>query len=229
MCSLKSRAGAFTLIELLVVIGIMGVLIGILLPVLGMARARARETTCASSLRQVGVAVFMYANENRGYYPIEPTEHNPHPHLMQVLRSELKAGPAIFYCNEAELMEAGAQSPDYTPKGDTDSVIPSEANIAAGNISYVYWSFLANKGGANGTWREPSVFIPRILKTGGAVAVDPLRIVAKATTSERWVACDFFRQGAPFPHSRRHASGLNVLYQDGHVELVLGSPRKSFK
>lgn len=61
---------AFTLVELLVVIGIIGVLIGILLPTLGRARETARRTNCLSNLRQVGVVLRNYSVENQGYVPI---------------------------------------------------------------------------------------------------------------------------------------------------------------
>jgi prepilin-type N-terminal cleavage/methylation domain-containing protein len=68
------RGGAahagFTLIELLVVIGIVGVLIAILVPALRKARLSAGQTVCASNLRQMGAALTMYVNENRGRLPV---------------------------------------------------------------------------------------------------------------------------------------------------------------
>lgn len=65
----RRTRGAFTLIELLVVIGIIGVLIGFLLPVFGKAREAAKQVVCLSNMRQIVMALRNYAADNGGWMP----------------------------------------------------------------------------------------------------------------------------------------------------------------
>jgi len=60
----------FTLIELLVVIAILGILMAILLPVFASAREMARGRTCLNNLRQIGLAIAMYCEDNAGRLPM---------------------------------------------------------------------------------------------------------------------------------------------------------------
>ncbi len=79
------RRHAFTLVELLVVIGIIALLISILLPSLSKARESAKRTACASNLRQIGMAIVMYANDNKAWLPAmyqSPTASPPNYRIV---------------------------------------------------------------------------------------------------------------------------------------------------
>src|SRR5262249_41378184 len=64
----RSTRPAFTLMELLVVLAIIAVLAAIIFPVLAGVRAKGRQASCASNLRQLALANGMYAGDNDGVF-----------------------------------------------------------------------------------------------------------------------------------------------------------------
>ena len=66
---MDTRRLGFTLIEILVVVAIIGIIAAILFPVFARAREKARQTTCVSNLKQLGMAVAMYSGDNDDVLP----------------------------------------------------------------------------------------------------------------------------------------------------------------
>ena len=117
----ESHRRAFTLIELLVVIAIISLLAALLFPVFGAARASARRTVCISNLRQLGLALQMYRQDNAELPP----------HLSTINDSYVK-DPRMFVCPsdalrglyagndrlEGDKYLATGVSYDYVPRWD---------------------------------------------------------------------------------------------------------------
>lgn len=109
---------AFTLIELLVVIAIITILIGMLLPALGKARATARGVVCLSNQRQIGAAVDAYASKFKEYIPREsgsselPNQPVANPAWPFVLRPFID-GNAVYTSNDGGIRDRYAKAVYY--------------------------------------------------------------------------------------------------------------------
>jgi prepilin-type processing-associated H-X9-DG protein len=90
----------FSLIELLVLIGIVGLLIAILLPVVNRARAMAQSTVCLAHLQQLNDSYRMYLNDNRNHsFPLGSDITSPD--WFELLRPYSGNLPAILLCPRA--------------------------------------------------------------------------------------------------------------------------------
>ena len=119
-----ARRRGFTLIELLVVIAIIAILASILFPVFARAREKARESACISNLKQIGLAVHMYASDYdellplANEYPAAPPPadgyHQGPPSIVEVLEPYTK-NQQIFRCpsDTDRMWEEQGTSYDY--------------------------------------------------------------------------------------------------------------------
>ena len=82
----KTRDRGFTLVELLVVVAIITILLGLLLPSLKQAREVARAAAGLSNLRQIGLALYAYAQDNKETFPLgQWTQTAPKPYYVWYL------------------------------------------------------------------------------------------------------------------------------------------------
>lgn len=104
--NIKNRARGFTLLELLVVIGIIAIVISILMPSLSAARSRGKQTACANNLRQLGLAMRSYLDDNSDVFPyasfmpsVDPTPVDGDAiYLADVLVTHTAGMDKVFAC-----------------------------------------------------------------------------------------------------------------------------------
>ncbi len=200
------RGRGFTLLELLIVIVILGLLAALLFPALAMAMETANRTSCANNLRQLGLALRLYANHNEACYPVEDQCGNPQSVLVPALVPHYVQDVRLFYCPSAAQMEPYAQSHDYAGPGG-DSVIDAPENRERHFITYKYYSV---------SRRDTRVPLPLRLSE----YPHPLGI---GSPGGRWLMSDYVRKGIPvFPHHEPggKGGGRNVLFADGSVQFV---------
>ena len=129
--ALSRRSPAFTLIELLVVIAIIAILAAMLLPSLGAAKEKAKKISCANNMRQLGVAMLIYAGENRDFYP-----EAANPNQTGKVADAATAGSDLWDLPNAIAWDIANNAGN---RKDVFFCASSYASKANGNNSINYW------------------------------------------------------------------------------------------
>lgn len=96
----SGRRAAFTLVELLVVVSVVSLLLGVLVPVAGKAKAAARRSECRGQLHNIAIAFRLYVDDNRNRMPIAaqlPSEEPNLPCITEVLLPYVKV-EGVMWC-----------------------------------------------------------------------------------------------------------------------------------
>lgn len=221
---MKTKKSGFTLIELLVVIAIIALLMGILMPALSRVREVAKRTICSSQLRQVGIAIPLYAGDNDNFMPYYGDPMHPYAVYRDGWRDDdgkliamkvalLYEGgyitdPRLFYCpsNIMDLYKFESYN-DPPPWG----TLPQKYNTmdAQGQthnqwirMGYTYFP----------TDRKPKMDPSTQAPEDTAKKIDSVDPYLPYMT-------DTIRRKEHISHQRKGAYAINALFIDGHTVL----------
>ena len=206
----RRRPRAFTLIELLVVIAVIAILAAILFPVFAQAREKARQAACLSNIKQIGIAVHLYAQDYDETLPGSGATTDPisdsndltgamRPYVAQ------KHGQGIWRCPSHTAFNAES--------GWTSSYGYNWEYLLVPGPDYPHSGYngFHNSGVRLAFLARPAETFAFIEQTAPAATVNLWTYVARPGDTD-----DTDGFGRP---NFRHSGKANVLFNDGHVKI----------
>ena len=201
----SARTTAFTLLELLVVIAVIAILASLLFPTISKGKASAHSTQCVNNLRQWGLAIRAYTDDNDDVLPHRGQGVQV---LTRIDRPEdwFNAVPFYFGSKSFQDLVASGQAPK--PKANSIFICP-EATDPGSNY------FLAYAMNMNlSPWSLPH-------PTRFRDIVQPALVVAMADGPGQYSAT--YPSANPYSPAPRHSQRANVLFLGGHVKGYEGN------
>jgi prepilin-type N-terminal cleavage/methylation domain-containing protein/prepilin-type processing-associated H-X9-DG protein len=213
------RSG-FTLIELLVVIAIIAILAAILFPVFAQARAKARQASCVSNEKQIGLAIFAYTQDYDETYPpgsyMDPTGVSPTP-WMHIVDPYVKSGYPVKASDAGPIKYSVYVCPDFDPNAAGTS--PSHSYAVNQNLmpSYIVeaipvWGNPPAQSLAAVNYAANDVLLTEA--SGSRIFTDGNDTVSMSAAPTVAQQC----QAVHLVGRARHSGGSNYILADGHAK-----------
>jgi prepilin-type N-terminal cleavage/methylation domain-containing protein/prepilin-type processing-associated H-X9-DG protein len=216
------RRTGFTLIELLVVIAIIAILAAILFPVFAQAREKARQSTCLSNQRQMGLAFVMYAQD---YDEILPFFGSPWPN------------PVVFWHQLIQPYTRNQQLHNCPSWSTSGKYLAGNKKLVGGELGYGvnYGLIFRYTGPAKGRiFGDPMPLAGFPRPAGTMLFMDSQGSLHVYTPLEWTMTLDWDKDGVKDSHTGvlagegpynrgdpfRHGGGLNCTFADGHSKWV---------
>ncbi len=208
---------AFTLIELLVVISIIALLVGILLPALSTARGSARRIACASNVRQVMLAISIYADNFKQVLPPlhsgPPADWNDWSGLL--VDGGVVSDERMFKCPDDQVLRNPAYEDESDRSYGANDMRFNHVYLTANDYRSPWPRYLGN----NNTYRDmpPAKFdeVPAHVFIIGENYGEPSIAGSRAKVHEPNFESLMFRAA-----DVHQSSGGNYGFGDGHVEFM---------
>ena len=206
---------AFTLIELLVVIAIVAILAALLLPALSRAKDSAKSAACKSNLRQLGIALNLYAT-GTGFYPslvyldTSVSRFTTYGWQAQILPL-VSRNIGVFYCPSAQ--------PDFAWPTNTSPLGYAFPYNVGSTEKFCYgyngWGVASTSGLGLGDNPSNALAVTKVAKPADMIAIgdsDGNNAADGEITFHRFLSHNVA------PPGTRHSKGANIVFCDGHVE-----------